>query len=96
MSFVSLGSPATIETYHCVAVGKSSEGGLTRLAEEPPNLRQVYPPVSNYHPRWNTRRLRRAARRSTGNSCAAAIRQAVRTLGLEIRALLHTGECQLV
>jgi len=28
--------------------------------------------------------------------CAAAIRQAVRTLGLEIRAGLHTGECELV
>jgi class 3 adenylate cyclase len=28
--------------------------------------------------------------------CAAAIRQAVRTLGLEVRAGLHAGECQLV
>jgi len=28
--------------------------------------------------------------------CAAAMRQAVRTLGLEIRAGLHTGECELV
>lgn len=28
--------------------------------------------------------------------CAAAMRQAVRTLGLEIRAGLHAGECQLV
>jgi class 3 adenylate cyclase len=28
--------------------------------------------------------------------CAAAIRQAVRTLGLEIRAGLHAGECELV
>jgi len=28
--------------------------------------------------------------------CAAAIRQAVRTLGLEIRAGLHTGECEPV
>ena len=28
--------------------------------------------------------------------CAAAMRQAVRTLGLEIRAGLHTGECELI
>jgi class 3 adenylate cyclase len=28
--------------------------------------------------------------------CAAAIRKAVRTLGLEIRTGLHTGECELV
>jgi class 3 adenylate cyclase len=28
--------------------------------------------------------------------CAAAIRQAVRTLGLEIRAGLHAGECEVV
>jgi class 3 adenylate cyclase len=28
--------------------------------------------------------------------CAAAMRQAVRTLGLEIRAGLHAGECELV
>src|SRR4029077_20569881 len=28
--------------------------------------------------------------------CAAAIRDAVRTLGLEIRAGLHTGECETV
>jgi class 3 adenylate cyclase len=28
--------------------------------------------------------------------CAAAIRQAVRTLGLEIRTGLHAGECELV
>jgi len=28
--------------------------------------------------------------------CAAAIRQAVRTLGLEIRAGIHTGECEVV
>lgn len=28
--------------------------------------------------------------------CAAAIRGAVRTLGLEIRTGLHTGECELV
>jgi class 3 adenylate cyclase len=28
--------------------------------------------------------------------CAAAIRQAVRTLGLEIRAGVHAGECELV
>jgi len=28
--------------------------------------------------------------------CAAAIRRAVRTLGLEIRAGLHAGECELV
>jgi class 3 adenylate cyclase len=28
--------------------------------------------------------------------CASAMRQAVRTLGLEIRAGLHTGECELV
>jgi class 3 adenylate cyclase len=28
--------------------------------------------------------------------CAAAIRQAVRTLGLEIRVGLHTGECEIV
>jgi len=28
--------------------------------------------------------------------CAAAIREAVRTLGLEIRAGLHTGECELI
>ncbi|HEX4209198.1 MAG TPA: adenylate/guanylate cyclase domain-containing protein [Candidatus Binataceae bacterium] len=28
--------------------------------------------------------------------CAAAIRQAVRTLGLEIRMGLHTGECEVV
>jgi class 3 adenylate cyclase len=28
--------------------------------------------------------------------CAAAIREAVRTLGLEIRAGLHAGECELI
>jgi class 3 adenylate cyclase len=28
--------------------------------------------------------------------CAAAMRQAVRTLGLEIRAGLHTGDCELI
>lgn len=28
--------------------------------------------------------------------CAAAIRQAIRTLGLEIRAGIHAGECELV
>ncbi len=28
--------------------------------------------------------------------CAAAIREAVHTLGLEVRAGLHTGECQIV
>lgn len=28
--------------------------------------------------------------------CAAAIRQAIRTLGLEVRAGIHAGECELV
>ena len=28
--------------------------------------------------------------------CAAAIRQAVRTLGLEIRTGLHAGKCELL
>jgi class 3 adenylate cyclase len=35
-------------------------------------------------------------RADTAIRCAAAIREAVHTLGLEVRAGLHTGECQVV